>query len=138
MSNQHKNKLPPFVALTWELLNSKAYKELPPTAAKMLPYFLGKVKIPLGNSQYYTLTFSFSYSEGVSLGAAKKTFYNVLCALVAYGFIEPIEKGGLRGCGLTSSTFKLSDRWKKYGTAFYLSKSFSEHGQNQIERIVKV
>jgi hypothetical protein len=36
-----------------------------------------------------------------------------------YGFIDPVKKGGLRGTGLTSSSFKLSRRWESYGTSAF-------------------
>ena len=33
-----------FVPMTWDMLNSTAYKALPASSAKVLPFFLGKVK----------------------------------------------------------------------------------------------
>jgi hypothetical protein len=31
------------------------------------------------------------------------------------GFIDPVDKGGLRGWGLSCNVFRMSDRWKDYG-----------------------
>jgi len=52
-------KLPPFVPLTWKMLNSSAYKKLKQSSAKALPYFLGKVKLPLFDPQRYSSPFFF-------------------------------------------------------------------------------
>ena len=109
-------KLPPFVPLTWEMLNSAAYKELSPSAAKGLPYFLGKVKTKYNDPQKYLSEFSFSYTEADRLGFAITTFYRVISRLMANGFIDPVDKGGLRGLCRSYNLFKLSNRWMNYGT----------------------
>ena len=112
-----KPKLPPFVALTWDLLNSKAYRDLPFAAAKALPFFIGKPKIHFGNALLYHTDFQLSYGEGERLGFAPATFSKVLKALIANGFLDPIDKGGLRGNGKSCSKFRISRRWEKYGTS---------------------
>ena len=111
------NRLPPFVPLTWDMLNSKAYIDLPASAGKALPYFLGKVKCSFNDSQRYLMEFSFSYSEGKRVGFASGTFSNVIKALVRKGFIDPVDKGGLRSDGKSYNIFRLSRRWEKYGNA---------------------
>jgi len=128
-------KGPPFVQMHWMLLNSKAYKALPPTAGKMLPYFLGKVKLPdnFRDPAYYRTTFTFTYTEGQTYGCSRKTFYEVLRALMRYGFIDPVKKGGLRGYSRTSSVFKLSDRWKHYGTAAFVEVAWEAFGEHQLK-----
>jgi hypothetical protein len=107
-------KLPPFVAMTRELLNSKAYINLPPSAAKILPRFLDKVRCGYNDPARYQTTFVFPYSEATRLGFGKTTFYNILKDLMQYGFIDPVRKGGLRSYGLTKNIFKLSKRWERY------------------------
>src|SRR3990172_3405879 len=87
------DRLPPFVALTWEILNSKAFKELPYATAKALPYFLGKVKTGFNDTQRYLTNFSFSYSEAKNYGFAFSTFSKVIQSLIAFGFIDPVHKG---------------------------------------------
>lgn len=110
------NKLPPFVPLTWQMLNSKAYQELPYSAGKSLPYFLGKVKVPYRDPQRHSTVFAFSYTEAKRYGFACGTHHRVIRELMGKGFIDPVDKGGLRGGGLSNSLFKLSTRWQKYGT----------------------
>jgi hypothetical protein len=101
-----------FVALPWKLLNSMAYKELTPSSAKALPYFLWKrYKSERGNKLYFT----FSYKEGEKYGFALSTFFNVIRDLMEKGFIDPVEKGGLRGDGKSYNKFTLSERWWQYG-----------------------
>jgi len=104
-----------FVALPWELLNSKAYISLPPSSGKTLPYFLGKVKLPFNAPERYTIHFTFSYTEARRLGFSNGTHHRNISELMAKGFIDPVCKGGKRGFGLSSSLFKLSERWKKFG-----------------------
>ena len=62
--------LPPFVPLAWDLLNSPAYKSLPPSASKALPYYLGKVKLSPKDPERYEQVFDFSYREGHKMGFA--------------------------------------------------------------------
>jgi hypothetical protein len=103
-----------FVALTWELLNSAAYRELPYSGAKALPYFLGKVR---GHGpERYDTEITFSYTEGQRYGFARATFSKAIQNLVRMGFIDPIDKGGLCSDGKSYNIFKLSRRWEKYGT----------------------
>jgi hypothetical protein len=119
MSKPKKYKLPPFVAMPWKVLNSESYKALPATAAKLLPYFFGKVKLGFDHPSRCHTDFSFTYSEAKKLGCGKSTFYKVLKDLMRYGFIDPVSKGGLKGGGLSSSIFRLSTRWSDFGLADY-------------------
>jgi hypothetical protein len=118
--SRKRDKLRPFVPLLWQILNSKAYIELPFSACKALPYFLGKVKLKYGDPQRYLAEFSFSYTEGKRFGFALATFSKVIQALVHFGFIDPVDKGGLRGDCKSSNRFKLSKRWETYGTEDFL------------------
>ena len=115
-------KLPPFVPLIWDMLNSKAYKDLPPSAAKALPYFLGKVQVSYNDPQKYLTDFSFSYTEARKYGFANSTHHRIISELIQKGFIDPVDKGGLRGGGLTSSLFRLSKRWVNYGTNKFIDR----------------
>jgi hypothetical protein len=100
------------------MLNSDAYKTLPNSSAKILPFFIGKVKdIAFDDPARFEATFDFTYTEAQKrLGYGKSTFYQVIVDLMKYGFIDPVKKGGLRSFGNTSSKFKLSRRWESYGT----------------------
>jgi hypothetical protein len=129
------NKLPPFVPLLWEVLHSKAYKILPPSTAKLLPYFFGKVQVNPKHPEYYKTTFSFTYSEAGAYGCSRRTFYGVVSALVQYGFIDPVMRGGLRGMRMTSSIFRLSDRWKQFGNASFMEVRWATFGMHQMSRV---
>ena len=113
---KEKNHLRPFVAIEWDILNSQAYRELPPSAAKALPYFLGKVKHN-GEDQYarYMTEFSFSYREAGRLGFSSSTFSKVLDDLVQHGLIDPVRRGGQHNGTRVTTKFVLSMRWKEYG-----------------------
>jgi len=102
--------------MVWEMLNSRSYKDLKYASAKALPYFLGKIKENYREPQRYLMEFSFSYSEGIKLGFASATFSTVIKELVDKGFIDPVDKGGLRSDGKSYNLFKLSERWRRYGT----------------------
>ena len=97
------------------MINGRAYKALSPSAAKALPFFLAKVKLPVDADQRYREIFTLSYGE---LKAAAKlsdgTVSKVFRELVSTGFIDPVKKGGLRGNGKSCSEYKLSRRWKQY------------------------
>lgn len=110
------NFLPPFVPLTWEMLNSQAYKDLQHSAAKALPYFLGKVKVGHSDPNRYVASFSFSYAEAKKLGFAIGTHHRVISQLMEKGFIAPVYKGGQKSFGMSASLFSLSERWKGYGS----------------------
>jgi hypothetical protein len=110
-----KNRLPPFVPLVWDLLNSPAYKKLTPSSAKALPFFLGKVKTGYNDSERYQVTFNFSYPEAKRLGFSTATFSRIRKELTEIGFIDTVEKGGLRGQGKGYNKYRLSRRWETYG-----------------------
>lgn len=116
-SKKDKRKLaiPPFVPMTWTMLNSKAYTALTFAARAMLPYFIGKPKINIRSDLYLKTQFSISYKEAITYGCSTRTFTRVIEDLMRKGFIDPVDKGGLRGWGLSCNVFRMSDRWKQYG-----------------------
>ena len=115
---KESGKLPPFVALIWDLLNSRAYKELSHTGAKVLPFFLGKNKLHIKHEDYYRRPFVLTYVELKRVaGLSTATSSRVIKELVKLGFVDPVSKGGLRGCGGTCNEFCLSSRWRDYGTS---------------------
>lgn len=112
---EKKVRLPPFVAMPTSLILSKAYIGLPFAASKALIFFRNKPQLPFNNPQYYKVRFAFSYSEAEKLGFSKSTFAKVIRGLVAYGFLDPVSKGGLRGDQKSMSQFRLSNRYLDYG-----------------------
>jgi len=110
-------KMPPFVATTYEILNSRAYADLPASATKALPVFLGKVKLPWNDPERNLREFNFTYPEAKRYGLAGGTFARAIDDLINFGFIVMAEHGGLRGYRRSATKFKLSNEWRKYGTA---------------------
>lgn len=112
-----KLKLAPFVAMTWEILNSEAYIKLTPSAGKALPYFRGKgMKIVFSrNAEESNAEFVFSYDEAERLGFAPATYSRIIGELVEKGFVDQAGYGGLRGFCKSYSKFSLSNRWRQYG-----------------------
>ena len=137
---RNKFKSTPFVALTWELLNSKAFMQLPRSAAKILPYFLGKAKMDFRDPSRYETMFPFTYSEARKYGFSKSTFSMALRDLMKLGFVDPVSKGGLRGTGLTSSMFKLSRRWEDFGKASFKEISWECFlgKQGQVQKVKRL
>ncbi len=117
-------QLPPFVPMLWEMLNSNAYKDLPPSAAKSLPYFLGKVKKSYKDPQRCLIEFHLSYREAKKYGFANTTHHRNICQLVEKGFIDPCDKGGLKSDGKGYNLFRLSKRWENYGTGSFKEKKW--------------
>lgn len=120
-----KKKSSPFVMLTWELLNSPAYKVLTPSAAKALPFFLGKSGKAILKTGETVPPFEFTYKEALRLGFARRTYANVIGELVGKGFVDPYQYGGLRGFCKSCNKFCWSDRWKRYGMDDFNRKSWA-------------
>jgi len=115
MARKPKINRNPFIQFTYKMMNGRAYKSLSPAAAKALPFFLAKVKIPVADDQRYRETFILSYGElKTAANISDRTCSKVFQELVRVGFIDPVEKGGLRGNGKSCSKYKLSRRWEQY------------------------
>jgi len=113
--HSHKERLPPFVPILNDELESTAYRKLTATAAKLLPYFKRiNSKATRGAPDYITL-FGFTYTEASKYGFARRTFSRAVQELQKHGFIDIVEIGGLRGAGHSCSQYKLSKRWATFG-----------------------
>jgi hypothetical protein len=108
-----RNNIPGgFVAMPRTVLKSKAYIKLKPSSAKALPYFMDKKwRSERGKKSYFV----FPYTEAEDFGFAPSTFHNVIKDLIRVGFVDPVDKGGLRSDGKSYNQYTLSYRWKKYG-----------------------
>jgi hypothetical protein len=116
---KEKYKLPPFVPVLNDEMDSKAYRDLPGSAAKALVYFKridGKLFRKYRDD--YNGIFDFTYSEAKRLGFARSTFSKVIGELHDKGFIDIISVGGLRGAGRSNSKYKLIEKWRLYGQDF--------------------
>lgn len=130
-----KGRVRPYVMLRYDILNHKAYKELSSSAARMLPYFMAKVKVPFWEKDYYRAEFEFPYAEAVNYGCPRRTFAGVIKALMKHGFIDPVKKGGRRCfAGLGPSVFKLSQRWEAFGSFDFQQVGWECFGHDQIRR----
>jgi len=119
MGRDKRNEKPQqrgFVSLPWELLNSEAYIQMKPSARAALPYFRGRVKRSYSDNFYYREIYTFTYRHGIRVGFSRATFYTIIKEIVAHGFVDPVDKGGLRCDRKSCSKFKNSKRWEKYGT----------------------
>ena len=105
----------PFVPITYEMMDSKAFEELNATALKTLILSFRKVKTNNPIDRYQT-QFTFTYPEAAKHGLGHSSFSRALKELIAIGFIDCVSKGGMRFEGNSSSQYRLSKRWEKYGT----------------------
>lgn len=129
MARRKKDRLPPFAAVPWEILNSKAWAELTGSAGKFLPLFIGKSGFP---KNVVGTEFTFTYTEAQEkYKCARATFGRVIVQLHAKGFIDIAGYGGLRGFCKIENRFKLSDRWRNYGTSEF--KELPRYDQSRLD-----
>jgi hypothetical protein len=113
----------PFVPILFSEMDSRAYRKISGSSAKALAYFKridGMLRRKSGDD--YNGIFDFTYTEAVKYGFAKSTFSRVITDLNGKGFIDIIKQGGKRGCGMSNSKYKLSERWRDYGTSVFMMK----------------
>ena len=104
-----------FVAITFEMIDSKAYKALTGSAIKAFILCMRKVK-EKHRTERFKVIFSLTYPEANKQGFCDSTFCNAMKKLQKVGFIDCVMKGGLRCDRKTKSAYRLSLRWKAYGT----------------------
>lgn len=112
---KHKEKMPPFVPIRMDELESTAYRQLTGNAAKLLPYFKRTCIRAVKGAPDTCTIFGFTYTEAAKYGFSRSTFRRAIQELIAKGFVDRVEKGGLRGVGHTCSKYKLSGRWVTFG-----------------------
>jgi len=113
--HSQKERLPPFVPILNDELESTAFRTLTANSAKLLLYFKRIcIKATKGKPDYITI-FGFTYTEAVKYGFARRTFSRAVQELQKHGFIDIAEVGGLRGAGHSCSRYKLSGRWVTFG-----------------------
>lgn len=113
----------PFIWILNDEMDSVAYKELPGNAAKALPYFKridGNLIKKYGDD--YNGIFDFTYSEAEKFGFARKTFSRIITELNAKGFIDIVKQGGKRGCGMSNSKYRMSERWRDFGMGAFKTR----------------
>jgi hypothetical protein len=123
---KQKNKLPPFVAIDWKILNSDAFKALSGSSGKALPYFFGKPKKRFNDASFYDVVFEYTHREAQRNGFSSRSHTRVIIQLVECGFLDPVDKGGLRGKGKSANRFRISKRWINYGRVEFQVLSWLE------------
>jgi len=118
---KHKYQLRRNVYVQWEMLDSKAFKELNASGIRVLLRFLQKrtwAYIKQGRHQkrvYENHNLVFTYAEAAAvIGIQTTTFYNAIKRLVEVGFVDIEHQGGTFGHDY--SMYALSERWRDYGT----------------------
>lgn len=120
-----------FIRMSFELLHSEAYKELTYSPAlKVLNFFHEKIRFQVnkerrGKKKYTVVNdgeIDFTYREALFRGLASHKFRKALVELHRLGFIEVKKPGSaLKG---DWSVFRLSDRWREYGTPSFQKLEF--------------
>ncbi|EKD97180.1 MAG: hypothetical protein ACD_23C01023G0004 [uncultured bacterium] len=116
-------RLPPFTPIFNEELDSIAYQQLTGNAAKALPYFRrihGILQKKLGDN--FNGIFDLTYSEAEKFGFARRTFSRIITELIEKGFLDIIVQGGKRSCGMSNSKYRMSERWRGYGTRGFMKR----------------
>ncbi len=104
-----------FIVVTFEMMNSNAYKKLTGSALKVFHLCQRKVK-ERRRVERFKVIFSLTYTEAKKEGLWHSAFNRGMNQLQEVGFIDCIEKGGMRFQGKACSYYRLSKRWKDYGT----------------------
>ena len=115
-----------------DMMISEAFRTLPLTAMWVLLRFTQKVKwfdsrIAGQKQRVYEYNgLTFTYAEANHYGLSNATFYRAIRTLVGRGFIDVEHRGGTFGHGEIKdySRFKMSNRWRKWGTDKFEKKSF--------------
>lgn len=104
-----------FIAITYEMMDSKAFRELTESGIKALILFMRKVKIrnPIDRFKFQ---FPFTYPEAKKQGICDASFCRGIKQLQRLGFLDIVIKGGKRGESKDCTYYRLSQRWKKYGS----------------------
>ncbi len=114
--DKNKYRIRRDVYVSWEILESEAFKQLSATAIRVLLKFLQKrtwIKMRK-NTIYENGNLVFTYTEAGEIGISRSMFNNILHKLIEVGFIDMEHQGG--GLGRDYSRFAFSNRWENYGT----------------------
>ena len=116
MGQNVKYRLRRDVYISWEILESEAFKQLSATAIRILLRFLQKrtwVKMRK-KTIYENGGLVLTYAEAQEMGISISQYSNILRKLIEVGFIDMEHQGG--GLGRDFSRYAISNRWENYGT----------------------
>jgi len=108
-NTKKRNKLkPPFVAITKEMTQSKAYKELRHSSLRAYIHICLKQKKDDDSGE--NLKFTYKQASEVM---KEETFNKAITQLVELGFLDMRRSGACFG---KKNVYAKSERWHKYGT----------------------
>ena len=99
-----KNRLPPFVYITQEMLKSDAYKKISNASRVALLLLRAQLK----NHEQTEVIFPYSHAQEYM---KKDTFARSIRQLVGMGFIAKTQNGGLYR---KTNSYSFTDGWKAY------------------------
>ena len=105
-----------FVPLEHRLLDSRAFHALTNNSKIAFTYFRRDRK----NGYQMDLTLTLKQAKGYGVCGSPTTFTKIKRELVAYGFLDPLNPGGLN----EPAVFRESSRWKKWGTPEFEEKEY--------------
>lgn len=114
--DKNKYRIRRDVYVSWEILESKAFRQLSATAIRILLRFLQKrTWITMRKKTIYENGgLVLTYTEAQEMGISTSQFSNILRKLIEVGFIDMEHQGG--GLGRDYSRYTISNRWENYGT----------------------
>jgi hypothetical protein len=119
-----------FIPLLHQLLDSLAFQSLGDASKVGLMYFYKDKK----NNHQETVVLTFPQAKNYGVCQSPTTFSSMKKDLVEKGFLDPFEPGGLG----KNSIFKISHRWKLYGTDRFKKIAFEPgSGSKQFQVIWK-
>ena len=120
-NNKYRLRRDTFVS--WEILESEAFKTLSATGIRVLLRFLQKrtwLTTRKGEKPVYENSgLAFTYNEAEALGISTSQFHTVMKKLHDVGFIDIEHQGG--GLARDFSRYAVSSRWIDYGTNAFKS-----------------
>ena len=110
------------VWIPWDMFSSTAFKKLSAKGVWVLCRFLQKRTWTKGKgkrqrTQYNNCGLVFTYDEAEHLGISQSQFHTIIKRLVEVGFLDMEHQGGMYGHDY--SRYKLSERWRDYGTPMF-------------------
>ena len=132
MSKKRKYRLRRKAWVEPEMMESEAFRSLSSKAMWVLLRFMQKQtwgEMKTGGRKvrvYENSGLTFTYAEANHFGFSNATFYRAIRALVERGLLDVEHRGGTFGQGEIKdyTRFKLSDRWKAWGTPEFVAKEF--------------
>lgn len=118
--NHNKYRLRRDVYVPWEIMQSKAFRELSASAIRVFLRLLQKRSWTYTGRgshkkrEYTNGNLAFTYAEAKSFGISSTAFHDSIKRLIDVGFIDLEHQGG--AFAKDYSRYAISERWCNYGT----------------------